>query len=89
MQSRFTTLEEFYAAVDALIGKLRSERCPDSANRLYTLLHKVAWTSSSELLGELMLVLIELRGHSPDNLRLDISECLEFTLNHRQLLNLQ
>jgi uncharacterized protein YndB with AHSA1/START domain len=41
------------APFDALIASLRADGLDSEAERLHSLLHKVAWTTSSELIGEI------------------------------------
>jgi len=57
MKIRFKTLDDFYTAIDALIERLAAEQHNDEARRLHSLMHEIAWTTGSELLGELMLAL--------------------------------
>jgi len=85
MTQHFHSLDEFFQAADTLVGKLRRESCLDAANRLYTLLHKVSWSSNAEQLGELMLALLEMKGRGPECLREEICECLEFTRHHTRI----
>ena len=42
-----------YECFDGLIASLRDDGLSTEADRLYVLLHKVAWTTGSELIGEL------------------------------------
>jgi hypothetical protein len=42
-----------YVCFDELIALLRDDGLQTEADRLYVLLHKVAWTTGSELIGEL------------------------------------
>lgn len=86
-KSRFTNLDEFYAAVKQLIDWLGREGYPEDAQILDGLLH-TAWTTSSELLGELMLALKNMRGDYSPELRKEIDACYEFTLHHRKILGL-
>jgi prephenate dehydrogenase len=93
MKSRFKTLEDFYKAVDALIERATLEHHDDDARRLYALLHEMAWTTSSELLGELTAALKEMKKkmkgtYSPET-RMEIKECLQFTIHHRRILGLK
>ena len=62
MKTRFKTLDEFYPAVDALIERLLAERQDSEAKRLRSLMHETAWTTGSELLGELMLAFKSMKG---------------------------
>jgi hypothetical protein len=54
---RMSGTYEIYDAVDQLIGSLRSAGQSKLANILYHRLHVAAWTTSSELLEELQVVL--------------------------------
>ena len=87
-KTRFKKLDEFYQAVDDLIAKLHAEGHPADAQKLNDLLHGTAWTTSSELLGELMLALKNMQGTHSHEMENEISECLEFSIHHRQILGL-
>jgi len=89
MKTRFTAMDEFYAAVDALIERLTAEKHDDDARRLHTLMHEITWTTGSELLGELVLALKEMKGKQSHELMREINECLEFATHHRQILGLE
>jgi hypothetical protein len=54
-----------YDCFDELIRKLRAEGHPQPAARLHALLHETAWTTSSELLGELGLAILAFERSSP------------------------
>jgi hypothetical protein len=88
-KTRFKRLDEFYQAVDDLIARLIAEGRPADAQKLADLLHGTAWTTSSELLGELGLVLKNMRGKSSRELETEISACREFAIRHRQILGLR
>lgn len=45
--------DDLYARADWLARRLRDAGLPSAADRLSHLLHDVAWTTSSELIGEL------------------------------------
>jgi hypothetical protein len=49
--------EEFPAVIDHLSDKLRSRGLIAEADRLHKLVHQMAWTTSTELYGELRLAL--------------------------------
>lgn len=53
-----------YECFDELTASLRNDGLSKEADRLHVLLHEVAWTTGSELLGELgqELKRIELEG---------------------------
>lgn len=46
-------MENEFEEFDNLIDSLRRQGLTDPANRLHSLLHETAWTTGSELLGEL------------------------------------
>jgi hypothetical protein len=76
----FSSNTEFYAFVDQVAERLRAEGLADSADRLHALLHRAAWSSSSELIGEVGKAIIVVRGRSdrsvsPDLVR-DLERCL-------------
>ncbi len=88
MISRFKTLDEFYKAVDALIEKLKAGGFAQDARKLDDLMYHTAWTTGSELLGELSFALGNMKGKHSMELDNEISECLEFTVHHRRILGL-
>ena len=45
--------QQFYDHIDEVVASLRSAGQVDIANRIDYLLHKVAWTTTTELFGEL------------------------------------
>jgi hypothetical protein len=45
--------QEFYDCLDSLCARMRDAGMSSEAERISTLIHKVAWTTSSELFGEL------------------------------------
>ena len=58
---RLATSEEFPGVIDTVSDKLRSHGFSSEADRLHKLIHEMAWTTSSELYGELRLGLDEMR----------------------------
>ena len=89
MKTRFTAMDEFYAAVDALIERLTAEKHDDDARRLHTLMHEIAWTTGSELLGELVMAFKDMNGKHSRELTRKIDECIRFATHHRQILGLE
>lgn len=89
MKTRFNTMDEFYAAVDAVIERLTAEKHDDDARRLHTLMHEIAWTTGSELLGELVLAFKDMNGKHSREVTREINGCLEFATHHRQILGLE
>ena len=64
MRQRLATSDEFPAVIDAFRDKLRSHGFSGEADRLHKLVHEMAWTTSSELYGELRLALDKIRKDS-------------------------
>ena len=86
-KARFRNLDEFYKAINVLIEWLRREGHSKEAQKLDTLMH-TAWTTGSELLGEIMLTLKGMKGNYSPELKTEINECFEFALHHRKILGL-
>ncbi len=86
-KTRFTKLDEYYQAINALIEWLKKDGHVEDSQQLYSLMH-TAWTTSSELLGELQLALNNMKGNYSPELKKEINECFEFALNHRKILGL-
>ena len=57
-----------YQPFDDLIGSLRADGLSQRAESLDFLLHKVAWTSASELIGELGQKIKEIRKEHSSHL---------------------
>ena len=83
-----STLNEYYATVDLLIEDLRASGHKADADELHVLMHEMAWTTGSELLGELGLMLGKMKGRHTGPLRDQIVVCLKFANNHRRILGL-
>ena len=68
-----------YECFDALIQQLRAEGYVQTAAQLHTVLHDIAWTTGSELMGELGLILLVLARSHPvmtAELRRSLDGCL-------------
>jgi hypothetical protein len=63
---KLASSDEFPAVIDAVRDKLRSDGFIEEADRLHNLVHEMAWTTSSELYGELLLALKEIRKEHRD-----------------------
>ena len=86
-KTRFAQLDEFYEAVNNLIVWLKRDGHLEESQKLDALMH-TAWTTGSELLGEIMLALKGMKGSYSPELRKEIDECFEFALHHRKILGL-
>ena len=64
LRQRLAASEEFPSVIDALRDKLRSHGVSGEADRLHQLVHEMAWTTSSELYGELRVALDKIRKES-------------------------
>jgi hypothetical protein len=87
VRERFTNLKDYYDAVESLIAQLSAEGYPEESERL-GLLMRSAWTTGSELLGELGLSLEGMRGQYPAHISGQINSCLHFAIHHREILHL-
>jgi hypothetical protein len=83
----YKTVAEFYKAVEMLIQALKANGNTEEASRLDVLLHGV-WTTGSELIGELMLVLAGIKGSFPSGIQKQINDCHYFAKHHRRILGL-
>ena len=88
LRKPYKTVDEFYKAVEQLIHSLRDSGKSDEASRLDSLLHG-AWTTGSELIGELMLSLADMKGNVPDDIRKQINACHYFAKHYRRVFGLK
>jgi hypothetical protein len=76
----FNSNQEFYVHVDSLIERLKGLHLIAPAEEMHSILHESAWTTSSELLGELRLALVKIRtehqGQLPPDVEQDIASCV-------------
>jgi hypothetical protein len=86
-RNRYETLQEFYEAVNDLSTWLKREGHVEDASKLDDLMH-TAWTTGSELIGELRLALQNMKGRYSPELMNEINECREFAQQHRKILGL-
>lgn len=49
----YSSNQDFYDHIDEIVDLLRTTSLSNSAEKIHYLLHKVAWTTTSELFGEL------------------------------------
>ena len=79
---KFTSIQDFYKFVDGLSDTLRKGGSSEAGQKIYYLVHKVAWTTSTELLGELRNVIKQInKSQLPNSIQNDIDICLN-TINH-------
>jgi hypothetical protein len=72
--------EESYQCFDTLIAQLRAEGHLETALRLHTLLHETAWTTGSELIGELGLVILGFERTVSEPLSPELREALRICM---------
>jgi hypothetical protein len=58
---KFDSWESAIAYLDNLGQRLRESGASDAAEKLHSILHESAWTTSSEMLGEIKLTLAAVR----------------------------
>ncbi len=76
-----STAQTGYECFDELIRQRRLEGYVQPAARLHTLLHEVAWTTGSELIGELGLAILAFERSGPtvsSDLRRLLDSCMSF-----------
>lgn len=88
MRHTYESVDEFYLAVEELIYVLRDQGADADAARLDGILHS-AWTTGSELIGELMLALDEMKSSLPPDLKRLRDDCHYFAKNYRRILGLK
>ena len=65
-KSRLASSDEFPSVIDVISDELKSRGFIGEADRLHTLVHQMAWTTSNELYGELTLALRKIRKERRD-----------------------
>jgi hypothetical protein len=69
-----------YECFEELIRQLQTGGCPTTARKLDSMLHQVAWTTGSELLGELGSEILAFQRATPSagaELQDTLSRCME------------
>ncbi len=78
---KFNSNEDFYKFINILSNKLMESEFLEAGEKLKTILHKEFWTTSSEIFGEIKIVLLKLKNcenqNLPQDLTKDINICLE------------
>lgn len=76
---KFASNAEFYTFVDSIGDKLRRSEFAEDAARLHELVHEIAWTTSSEIFGELRLALKKIRKQRA-GLPFDLSSDIRYAI---------
>ncbi len=85
---KFSSLDDFYKSVSELTTALEAQGFKGEAQGIRVLMHEVAWTTGSELLGELVLQFSKMKGRYPKDIAAWIRACHAFAKNHRRILGL-
>jgi hypothetical protein len=85
-KTRFTQVDEFYRAITALIEWLNREGHLEESQKLHAAM--LAGSTSSEIIGDIMLALKSMKGRYSPDLRKEMLECLEFARNYRKILGI-
>lgn len=88
MKTNIKTLNEFYKSINEIIGSLKASGFSEDASKLNLLLNETAWTTSSELIGEIMLALKTMKDNYKKDLDKQINDCYLFAVHHREILGL-
>ncbi len=84
----FSSLDDFYKSVNELTTALEAQGFESEARAIRVLMHEVAWTTGSELLGELGVQFSKMKGRYPKDIAVWIRACRHFAKNHRRILRL-
>ena len=87
MREPYKSTDDFYAAVGEVVRLLRSYGHETDAQTLDSMLH-AAWTTGSELIGELMLHLEGMKKGLPNDVQKLKDDCVYFAKHHREILRL-
>ena len=82
------SLPEFYQNMEHLIESLNDLGLEKEVKKLNTVIHEIAWTTSSELIGEIGVTLKNMQGEYPQNISKIMDQCLAFSSHHRKILGL-
>ncbi len=88
MKSTIRTAQAFSGAIQFLVEQLRAMGASEDAEKIHSLLTS-AWTTSSELYGELAMTLAALRKKHGGEIRRLIDDCRAFAVHHRRILGLK
>ncbi len=88
MNSKIKTIDDLYSEIDELVELLKDEGCVDSAVNLQKLVYETAWTTGSELLGELALHLDKMTAQYSASVRKRLEGCKYFCKHHRRIMGI-
>ena len=76
----FSSTEDFYNFVEVIQRKLNQEGFTDSAEQLFSILNDGGWTTSSEVFGEIRLVLQKVIEKKPRRISDELLENIEIVI---------
>jgi len=88
MKTKIKDIESLYSSIDKLICLLKNEGHEETALKLQSYVHETAWTTGSELLGELNLYLNKFNDPLEKETLSLLNECKNFCKNHRRVMGL-
>ena len=88
-QSKLKTAEDLYEAIDQLGSMLEHEGLDRHQANLADLVHNTAWTTGSELLGELNQYLSKINEPLSTSTSQLLTECKYFCSNHRRIMGIE
>ncbi len=88
MKTKIKDIETLYTNIDKLISLLNNEGYEAAASKLQFYVHETAWTTGSELLGELNLYLNKFNDPLEKETLSLLNECKNFCKNHRRIMGL-
>ncbi len=88
MKNKIKDVESLYSSIDKLTSLLKNEGYEEAASKLQSYVHETAWTTGSELLGELNLYFNKFNEPLEKETLLLLNECKNFCKNHRRIMGL-
>ena len=88
MDIGINNIESLYSRIDKLIKQLQRDGYNNAASKLQVFVHETAWTTGSELLGELNSYLNKINYPLDDETQNLLNECKNFCKNYRRIMGL-
>ncbi len=77
---KFKSIEDFYSFVDVLRLNLITENFSETSQKLNVILHEMAYSTSSEFLGDIQVTLIKLKNYHNKNPSQDLLRKIDLVL---------
>ncbi len=88
MKDKINDIESLYSSIDKLVSLLKIEGHEEASSKLQFYVHEIAWTTGSELIGELNLYLNKLNVPIEKETLSLLNECKNFCKNHRRIMGI-